>query len=354
MIRFAKIIFWISVLWLGIWLIPSLYDFLLVQPLSTPFTLYSTVTGDFAWIDRSQGHAIYTDRKGGKYTETEFDSIFPFFYYRQLVADERFPDTLHGMAVSPRMAQIESFMFKSTPLSYNAPKIELYPLLESMSGRVDLKMPDDVFRITDHGIEFICMADNQIDAAKSHTYTEAMRRKGFTFPSQIIAGNPTVKKEYDEGYLITDNEGKLFHLKQVKGRPYCRHIALPDSLHIAHIFLTEFRNRRFHAFIIDDKHRMYVLYTGNYEIKQVDIPAFDPTREAITIMGNPFDWTLTLTSLSSSTLYAIEATSLQCMGTMQHNIEIPWSEKLRRYVMPLRLGFVSPINPYILPRINEY
>lgn len=354
MIRFAKIIWWVSVIWLVLWLVPNLYDFLLVQPQSTPFTLYSTVTGDFAWIDRSQGHAIYTDREGKRYTESEFDSIFPFFYYRQLMADERFPDTLHGIAVSPRMAQTGSFMFKSTPLSYNAPKIELYPLLESMSGRVDLKMPDDVFRITDRGIEFIGMTDNRVDAAKSDAYTEAMERKGFTFPPQIIAGNPTIKKEYDEGYLMTDKEGQLFHLKQVKGRPYCRHIALPDSLHVAHIFLTEFRDRRFLAFLVDDRHRMYVLYTGSYEIKQVEIPAFDPTREAISIIGNPFDWTLSLTSLSDASLYAIDAATLQCVGRMRHNTEVSLAEKLRQYAMPLRLGFVSPIDPYVFPRINEY
>ena len=354
MIRFAKIIFWLSVIWLAMWLIPSLYDFLFVQPQSTPFTLYSTVTGDFAWIDRTQGNPLYIDRSGKRYTATEFDSIFPFFYYRQLMADEKFPDTLHGMAVSPKMAQTESFMFKSTPSSYNTPKTELYPLMESMSGRVDLEMPDDVFRMTDKGIEFIRMTDNRIDKTKSQSYTEVMRQKGFIFPAQIIAGNPTVKKEYDEGYLITDNEGKLFHLKQVKGRPYCRRIAVPDSLHITHLFLTEFRNRRFLAFLVVDCHRMYVLYTGNYDIKQVEIPAFDPTHEAISIIGNPFDWTLSLTSLSDATLYAIDASSLQCLATMKHEIEIPFAEQLRRYIMPLRLNFLSPIDPYLFPRINEY
>ena len=34
--------------------------------------------------------------------------------------------------------------------------------MESMSGRVDLKMPDDVFRITSKGIEFIDMASNSV------------------------------------------------------------------------------------------------------------------------------------------------------------------------------------------------
>lgn len=354
MIRFAKLIFWLSVVWLVLWLVPAAYDFFFMRPQGTPFTLYSSVTGDFVWIDRTSGEAVHTDRLGNTYTDAQFDSILPFFYYRQLVADGRFPDTLHATPVTPRLAQTGNFSFKSSPLTYNTPHIELYPLLESMSGRVDLEMPDDVFRITGKGIEFVKMNDNLPDAEKSRTYTRAMLDKGFVFPARIIAGNPTVKKEYDEGYLITDSKGKLFHLKQIKGRPYCRHIALPDSMQLRHIFVTEFRNRRFHAFLIDEHKSMYVLYTHTYEVKRVDIPGFDPTCEAISIIGNPFDWTLTRTTMQDVTLYAIDAEDLHCITTMQHPIEIPACEKLRPYVMPLRLGFISPTDPYVMPRVNEY
>lgn len=51
-----------------------------------------------------------------------------------------------------------------------------------------------------------------------------MTKKNFRFPAIEIVGNPTVKKEYDEGYLLLDADRRLFHLKQVKGRPYVRAI----------------------------------------------------------------------------------------------------------------------------------
>ena len=73
-----------------------------------------------------------------------------------------------------------------------------------MSGRVDLSMPDDVFRVTSKGLEFIGMKTNTIDTDKSQLFTEAMVKKGFKFPCP--GGNPTTRKEYDEGYLILDNE----------------------------------------------------------------------------------------------------------------------------------------------------
>lgn len=71
-----------------------------------------------------------------------------------------------------------------------------------------------------------------------------MAKKDFHFPAIEIVGNPTVKKEYDEGYLLLDADRRLFHLKQVKGRPYVRAIPLPEGLTLEHLYLTEFRNKR--------------------------------------------------------------------------------------------------------------
>ena len=110
------------------------------------------------------GDGIVRRARGGRtYSAREFDSILPTFYARQLLNDERFPDSLCGVAVTPRLLQSENFMFRSTPAEINKPRTGLYPLLESMSGRVDLEMPDDVFRITSSGIEFVVMATNRID-----------------------------------------------------------------------------------------------------------------------------------------------------------------------------------------------
>ena len=160
------------------------------------------------------------------------------------MADERFPDSLMGVPVSPRQVQITNFNFRVSAADINAPSVPLYPLLESMSGRVDLKMPDDVFRITPHGIEFIVMENNTIDQEKSKVFTEVLKKKEFRFPAQYVAGNPSTRKEYDEGYLILDAEGKLFHMKQTQGRPYVRAIPLPEGLNAKYLFITEFQDRK--------------------------------------------------------------------------------------------------------------
>ena len=211
------------------------------------------------------------------------------------------------MAVTPRLLQSENFMFRSTPAEINKPRTGLYPLLESMSGRVDLEMPDDVFRITSSGIEFVVMATNRIDRGKSDRFTEAMTRKGFRFPALAVAGNPSTRKEYDEGYLLLDASWQLFHLKQVKGRPYVRAIDLPEGVQPEHLFVTEFPSRRTLGFLTDTENGFHVLSKPSYEIVRVGIPGWNPESESLTVIGNMFDWTVRVTGAGADRYYAVDA-----------------------------------------------
>ena len=88
---------------------------------------------------------VRCDLTGNIYSETGFASILSMFYFRRLMSDERFPDTLNGVTVTPKIVQTENFNFRNVPTDINTPSIRLYPLLESMSGRVDLKMPGITF-----------------------------------------------------------------------------------------------------------------------------------------------------------------------------------------------------------------
>ena len=132
MIRFSKLFFGFTVFVLLLWLLPWAYNFAFYKPERTPFTLWSCVVGDFAVVDFAGDGIVRRDRGGRTYTDREFDSILPTFYARQLLNDERFPDSLCGVAVTPRLLQSENFMFRSTPAEINKPRTRLYPLLESM------------------------------------------------------------------------------------------------------------------------------------------------------------------------------------------------------------------------------
>lgn len=331
------------ILMLLAWQLPWLYSFLCVKPADQPFCLYSSIVNDFITFDYQENSGpTRTDRSGHSYTQEETDSLLPFFYVRQLLADERFPDSINGVAVTPREAQLHNFTFRSDPSKINAKHPPLYPLLESLSGRVNLQMPDDVFRFTDQSVEFITMNTNQTDLSKSRLYTEVLRRKNFCFPAYLIAGNPTTRKDYDEGYLLTDREGKLYHLKQMKGRPYLREIEIPANIQITQLYITEFADRQTLGLFTDDQHRLYVIKHKNYEVIRTEIPAFNPKTDFMTIFGNMQDWTVCITNEQGYRYYAIDANQYTLTDSMQLESHTK---------SPNILRFTSSYDLYIYPRL---
>ena len=198
MIRLSKTLLYITLILLFIWQLPWCYNFLISDGIHLPFTLYSSVNGEFISVNYNEDKGVTrADQKGQTYTREQTDSLLPFFYMRQLVSDNRFPDSIKGIPVTPHQVQLSNFNFKANSSDINCNTIGLYPLMESMSGRVELVTPDDVFRIDKEGITFIDMATNTVNESKSQLFTKAMKAKGFKFPSKIISGNPTTKKDYD-------------------------------------------------------------------------------------------------------------------------------------------------------------
>lgn len=341
MIRFSKLFLYITVAILFAWQLPWCYAFLTLKPAKTPFTMYSSVLGDFVITQMDEKKQLLRyDTQGNTYTQQQVDSLLPSLYVRQLTADERFPDTICGKAVSPKDIQIANFTFKSVPSALNAPQTGLHFLMESMSKRVDLKMPEDAFRFTDKGIEFIRMETNGINETKSKSFTDMLVQKGFVFPASYASGNPTTRKEYDEGYLVLDANHKLFHLKCTKGRPYVKAIAVPEEVKPDYVFITEFRDRKTLGYMVDSKHHFYVINNDGSIIKS-DIPRYDPTKDELTIFGNLFDWTVRVSTGNDEYFYALNANDYSL-------IKEHFYKNIHRSVPGL--SFTSPDDKFVKPR----
>lgn len=345
MLRIGKILFWALVAMLAIWQLPWCYNFLFAgKSVSTPFTLYSSVVGEFAMLERGEDKKmLYYDRAGNNYTEAEFDSILPMFYYRQLVTDSRFPQTICGREVTPRMIQTSNFNFRLSPSELNKPRTGLYQMLESMSGRVDLELPDDVFRLTDSGIEFVDIATNSVNVAKSESFTKMMSSKGFKFPAYRIAGNPTDRKEYDEGYVMLDAERKLYHVKMTKSRPYCRAIELPADMTPEYLYITEFPARTMLAFIIDTQGSFWVVNRPSYDVVRTGLPAINPNKESVLIMGNMFDWTVAVADRLTERYYALSAEDYSLLDTLSFQTPSRSAKGLK---------FLSSRDKFVKPRFE--
>ena len=69
MIRFSKIFFYITVAVLLVWQLPWCYAFLTLKPVKTPFTMYSSVLGDFVITQLDENKQLHRyDTKGNTYT----------------------------------------------------------------------------------------------------------------------------------------------------------------------------------------------------------------------------------------------------------------------------------------------
>lgn len=337
------------------WLLPWFYTFLFASPSWSPFTLYSCVTHSFASISYDgEGTIAGRDFKGNTYTEHQFDSILPMFYYRQLASEGRFPSRIEGVAVDVRDAERSGFIFRSSPSEINRRKPGLYQLLESMPARVDFKSPTDVFRITGDGIEFVDMATNTPDRAKSDAFTRVMKDKGFAFPARVIAGNASTRKDYDNGYFIVDNDFKVYHLKQMRGRPFVRRTDIPAELGIRHIFVTEYADHRLFGFLVDKDNRFYALEAEDYSLHELPVGTFDPAREGMMIIGDMFYWTVTVQAPESERLVAVNARDYSRADEYVPRSAAQTWERRAEYLFPFSLSFTSPLDGYVKPRLADF
>lgn len=344
------------------WLLPALYELVSPRTDKTPFVVYSCLDSTFIKMEVQDKQVHYIDFRGQEFTKSEADSLLPLFAFRQLVAEGRLPDSLYGVALTPKLIQQNSFHFKTSPKQLNKPAVGLYTMLESASGRVDLTLPPDVFRLTDEGLEFIDCESNTVNRAKSLSFSRELTKHGFTFPVQLIWGNGTTRKDYDNGFLLTDSQNRLFQLKMVKGTPWVREINTSvdmsssrnnDITSFIQLFTLEPANRQLIGLVVDDAYQLYAV-RSNGELAHIGIDAYNPQAMQITITGDLFHWTITEYTATDSRYYAVDANTFeQVASAIIPDPERPLSQRIERIILPVRLRFTSWRTQLIAPNIND-
>mgnify|MGYP002547977519 CR=1 FL=1 len=336
------------------WLLPWCYAFVFASPSWSPFTLYSCVTHGFASVDFDRENNVAgRDLQGNTYTQQQFDSILPTFYYRQLAAEGRFPSEIEGVAVESRDVERTNFMFRTSPGEINRRRPTVYQLLESMPDRIDLEPATDVFRITGEGIEFVDMETNTIDQKKSAAFTKVLRDKGFSFPARVVSGNPSTRKRYDNGYLLLDATGTPFQMKQLCGRPFVRRIERPDSVTFTHAFVTEFPDKRLLGFLGDDRGGIHAL-EADYSLHCLPLHPVDLRRERLIVVGDCFYWTAITERQGFERLTAVNARDYSLAAEHETDFPAPKWEQTRKYLFPFRLVFTASSDKYIKPRLRDF
>ena len=337
------------------WLLPALYELVSPRTDRMPFVVYSCLDSTFIRFETKDKQVRYIDFREQEFTKREADSLLPLFSFRQLVAEGRLPESLYGVELTPKLIQQNTFHFKTSPKQLNKPAVGLYTMLESASGQVDLKLPPDVFRLTKDGLEFVDCEMNTVNKAKSLSFSRELTKHGFVFPVRCIWGNGTTRKDYDNGFLLTDQNERLFQLKMVKGTPWVREIK-NEELKIKkyiQVFTLEPANRKWIGLVVDDAYQLYVV-RSNGELAHVGIDAYDPQSMQITIVGDLFHWTITEYTAMDSRYYAVDAQTFeQVAKAIVPDPERPLAQRIERWILPIRLRFTSWQTQLVYPNIND-
>ncbi len=313
------------------------------------FTYYSSVIRQFTYTRMGQQDIVREDELGKLYPEAAFDSILPLFQYRQLVADGRMPDSIHGVPVSVDQIRKRSFNFRLKPRDVDRPVMALYPMYESMSGRVKLEVPADVFRCSGR-LEFIDAATNTVNYEKSLRFQVALERAGFQFPARWVAGIPTARKAYDEGYFIKDANGQVFHVKQVNGKPFVINTGIGAQVNALHFSMVEVPDRRFYGFLFDDQQQMYMVESSSYHLHPLPLH-YDFQAENIMIMANMLYWNVHITSGKGHQSIALNSQTLERVDEVFQKAETDLWGQLSQWAIPFRIEIEHPHTAFVYPQV---
>ncbi|WP_319502354.1 DUF4857 domain-containing protein [uncultured Draconibacterium sp.] len=288
MVKISRyILVFMAILGLSV-VLPQFYRMAFEKPSKSPLIQYSCIDHDFM-IYRPDADDKWTNREGTKLTREAYEMKLPLMYTRQLVMDGTMPDSINGQKINIQHAGIFRSNFRITPDEIHAPKPKLYPLFESQSGRANLEMPDDFFRIT-WRMEFIDAKTNKILEDKSRMFSAVLYNRGFKFPANSINGIPTPRKSCDEGYLVFDSADQLFHIKMAKGVPFVRKVELPTGMKFKTIQCVDFSDKLYYAYLFTENNELYVLTPYDYMLEKFDVDDIDPDKYEIRIYGDYFNF----------------------------------------------------------------
>ena len=333
---------------LALWLVPRLWYIITAQSYSTPFTLYSCTVGDFVSLtDRSGKDFVFTDTEGREYG----DSALPFFYYRVLCSRNNAPEIICGRQFTGEQIEKNNIIFSSSPKEVNTETPNVYMLLESAPPRLELEDPEYALVARRDGVKIIEMATNRSDAELEWSFNAALDSAGFRFPAVLVSGNPSHHKSYDEGYMLTDSEGGLYHLKLADGKPLVESID-NNGLDIKHIFITENENRASLAYLFDAEGRFYILDSLR-RVLRTDVIA-DVTKQNVLLVGDLLNLTVRVSDNDGEDFWALDTKDLHTVKTMRRDYPEPDSFDLPKYIFPARLALTSPLNGDIRPRFADF
>jgi len=276
MLRLSRIILIVLVIVVMASFLPGFFWKAFDKKVNTPMILYSVVRDEFVYRQSDEyGKVVFRDESGNDYDRIAYENLLPFFYYRDLHKWGTLPEKTNGQKVDFDICRNSYQSLRVVPDYLHRPGIDIYPLYESQSVFSSLEEPLEMFRLTDR-MEFITASTNKVNEDLSSQFTKALETVGFVFPRKYIAGNPTTRKPFDEGYFVVDDNDVLFHVKMVEGKPLCVNTKLRPESGIRYISIRENSRKEFYGVLITGDNNVNLISYDQYKLIKLPLDGFDP------------------------------------------------------------------------------
>ena len=226
-------------------------------------------------------------------------------------------------------------------------------MMESMPARIDLEDPKEVFRFRNGRGEFIDMETNGIVEGRTRRFTDIFTERDFRLPVRSASANVTSRKPYDEGYLMVDDRGDIFHLKMQAGRPYMMKIRKPDSIDAQHVFIMENVDTRHLGLMTDANDNLYVIEREGYRICPLAVGKVDPTKDRISVVKNMFNWVVKISNSDGARWTVLDSDDYSKLADYNISYSHSVSQVIASYIFPFELSFTAISDCYAFPRISD-
>ena len=287
--------------------LPRLYHMVLDEKVGKTQLFFSPVIKKFIYREMvGEGHQFVTrDEDGNNYDRQTFETMIPFIYYKNMDLWGKLPLTINGKTFDRKTIKENRRVFALKPrmIADRMPRIQVFPLLESMPGITRLRFPEDAFRFTDSSMEFINVDTNTVDEALTVRFTGALEEAGFVFPARRVFGHVSILKPFDEGFFIVDAAYAVFHVKRVKGQPAVVKTPIPPDLRIRNIKVSENKKREIYGSLLTEKGELFLISCDNYKLIRLPLDNYNPDIMDFKLIINPLYRTAVYSD--DHTIYAV-------------------------------------------------
>ena len=253
------------------------------------YIFYSDILDEFVYQKNFGEHRFEYGIKDKKtISQKEYESYLPFVYYRDLEIQKKLPIQIKDISYDANEIKNSKLGFEYNYKMLKKKEVELYPLFNPQSNIGMIKFPEEFFGIFKDGAK-VYDFDNDLLKTKSEELNQKLKELNFSYPAKNIWGKTTNIKPFDLGYLIQDNQNRLFNLKKENDKITIKEINYPKNQELIYINISENRQQKLSGYAIDKNSNFYLL-TWDFEFIKLDLKEFDYKNMRLKLIADPLHY----------------------------------------------------------------